>query len=141
MQNLIKIIGLFILSTSLATAQNTKGNDITVSVTNIKNNKGTIFLALYNTEDTFLNRGIKAFRATIHENSCEVKFENMPDGEYAVSIYHDENGNNKLDTGMFGIPKEDYGCSNNAKGLFGPPKWTDAKFTLQNQSITKTIQL
>ncbi|GAB1857735.1 DUF2141 domain-containing protein [Flavobacteriaceae bacterium MHTCC 0001] len=141
MQYLIKIICLFILSTSLAIAQEVNGNSITVSVTNLKSNDGKVFIALYDSKDTFLNKGFKAFRGQIYDNSCVVEFKNIPNGEYAVSIYHDENGNNKMDTSIFGIPKEDYGCSNNAKGFMGPPKWDDAKFTVQDKSITQNIKL
>ena len=57
---------------------------------------------------------------------------NLPEGVYAISAYHDENENQKLDTGWFGIPKERYGCSNDAKGNMGPPKYEDAKFQLSN---------
>ena len=67
-------------------------------------------------------------------------FENIPEGTYAVSIFHDENNNDKLDSNFIGIPKEDYGCSNNAKGFMGPPKWKDAKFEL-NSDKTITITL
>jgi uncharacterized protein (DUF2141 family) len=30
-------------------------------------------------------------------------------GKYAIAVIHDENCNGKLDTNMFGIPKEGYG--------------------------------
>lgn len=43
-----------------------------------------------------------------------------------------------MDTNFFGIPKEDYGCSNNARGFMGPPKYDDAKFQL---SENKTIEI
>ncbi len=65
-----------------------------------------------------------------------VTFKNIPKGEYAVSFVHDENDNKKMDTNFFGIPKEDYGCSNNARGFMGPPKYEDAKFQLiENKTI------
>ena len=38
---------------------------------------------------------------------------------------------------MFGIPSEDYGFSNNAKGTFGPPKYDDAKFNLIENKVIK----
>jgi uncharacterized protein (DUF2141 family) len=45
-----------------------------------------------------------------------------------------------LDTGWFGIPKEGYGCSNDAKGNMGPPKYEDAKFQLKsNKNMTIKI--
>ena len=66
----------------------------------------------------------------IEDQSCTVTFKDVPAGTYAVSYIHDENGNGKMDTNFMGIPKEGYGCSNNAKGFMGPPKWEDAKFEL-----------
>jgi uncharacterized protein (DUF2141 family) len=46
-----------------------------------------------------------------------------------------------MDTNFLGIPKEDYGCSNNARGFMGPPKWKDAKFQINNKSIIQHIKL
>jgi uncharacterized protein (DUF2141 family) len=51
---------------------------------------------------------------------------------------HDENDNKKMDTNFIGIPKEDFGCSNNATGFMGPPKYEDAKFMLEEN---KTIDI
>lgn len=141
MQNLIKIICVFIISTSFAMAQEATANDVIVTVSNLESNDGKVYISLYNTKDSFLARGFKSTFSTIENNSCEVVFKNIPNGTYAVSLFHDENDNKKLDTGMFGIPKEDYGCSNNAKGFMGPPKWEDAKFTINNASVTQHIKL
>ena len=66
---------------------------------------------------------------------------NVPDGTYAVSFVHDKNSNGKMDKNFMGIPKEDYGCSNNAKGFMGPPKWEDAKFELKGADKSITISL
>ena len=37
----------------------------------------------------------------------------IPPGTYAVKLHIDENENGKLDTNFIGIPKEQYGISNN----------------------------
>ncbi|MEI9953062.1 MAG: DUF2141 domain-containing protein [Pseudomonadota bacterium] len=55
-------------------------------------------------------------------------FEKIPPGVYALSAFHDQNSNGKLDTNLLSIPSEDYGASNNARGTFGPPSFEDAKF-------------
>jgi len=52
----------------------------------------------------------------------------LPAGEYAVSIYLDENGNRKLDKNWLGIPKEPVGASRNPKGALGPPRFEDCVF-------------
>lgn len=64
------------------------------------------------------------------EASCE--FGGLSPGIYAVALFHDENGNGKLDTNFLGIPSEGVGVSNNKRPLVGPPNWSDAKFRLEH---------
>lgn len=41
-----------------------------------------------------------------------IRFPGLPTGEYAVQLYHDENGNGKVDMNVVGVPQEGYGFSN-----------------------------
>ena len=141
MATLVKIVLLFILSHSMVLAQEQSVQTITVKVNNIDNDHGLVYVSLFDSEEKFLNQGIRSVSAKIQNNRCEVVFKDVPEGVYAISLYHDENGNNTLDSNLLGIPKEDYGCSNNAKGFMGPPKWEDAKFEVKNQSIIQSITL
>ena len=141
MKNLITIICLSFLTISGLQAQNENLADITVVISNFDTNQGKVFIALYNSEASFLNKGFEATFSKIENNTCTVTFKAVPNGTYAISMFHDENDNNKMDTALFGIPTEDYGASNNAKGFMGPPKWQDAKFQINNKSITQHITL
>lgn len=140
MATLVKFFIVFLFS-QLLNAQIVSGQDITVKVNNLDNNKGKVFIAIYDSEDSFLGNQFKGTISDINENSCEVVFENIPQGIYAISLFHDKNDNGKMDSNFLGIPKEDYGCSNNATGFMGPPKWEDAKFEVKDKSITQTITL
>ena len=137
MNTVVKIVILFIFSQVL-NAQESVSYDIIVNVKNIDNNKGKVFVGLFNSEDTFLTKKFKGENSTIQNQSCVVTFKNIPAGTYAISLFHDENENNKMDINFLGIPREDYGCSNNATGFMGPPKWKDAKFELTTKTITQT---
>lgn len=141
MQNLINTICLSLFSIIVSNAQQSTGNEVTVTILNIKSNNGKVLVALFNSEASFLNKGTKAAYSKIENNRSTVTFKDVPNGIYAISMYHDENDNNKMDTNFLGIPMEDYGCSNNAKGFMGPPKWEDAKFEINNQSINQHIKL
>lgn len=141
MKNLIKIMCLSLFSVFAMSAQESNQNDVTVVILNLKSNKGKVFAALYNSEATFLGNGIKSAIKKIDNKTCTIVFKDVPNGTYAVSMFHDENDNQKMDTNFMGIPKETYGCSNNAKGFMGPPKWNDAKFHILNESITTHIKL
>ena len=56
-------------------------------------------------------------------------FNKVHPGTYALSAFHDQNSNGKLDTNFLGMPIEDYCASNNARGVLGPPSFEDAKFS------------
>lgn len=53
-------------------------------------------------------------------HDATLAFANVPPGDYALLVLHDENGNNKVDT-MLGIPREGVGFSRNPRITFGPP--------------------
>lgn len=141
MSTLVKIIIVFLISQTVLFAQENIDQNITVKITNLDGNAGKVYVALFNSETTFLEKKYKSTISTIKDSNCEVVFENVPNGVYAISLFHDKNDNNKMDSNFLGIPKEDYGCSNNAKGFMGPPKWKEAKFKIQNNSVIQTIKL
>ena len=142
MNTIIKVIVTILLSTLLGNAQEKEGHKIEVSIKDIESKEGKIYVALYDNENGFLSKALVSKSSAINDKlECSVTFDALPDGEYAVSVYHDENNNGKLDSNFLGIPKEDYGCSNNAKGFMGPPKWKDAKFELKQDDHKLIITL
>ena len=69
-----------------------------------------------------------------------VRFENLPSGDYAIAILHDENGNSRLDR-FAGIPREGIGFSRNPRFSFGPPRFSSARFTLGNRGDIQRIRM
>ncbi len=109
---------------------------ITVTISGMESDKGDVFVALYNSEKDFLNKNFKGTIVNVSDKKATAVFKNIENGIYAISVFHDENNNKKLDTRIFGIPKEPIGMSNGATGFMGPPKYKDAKF-----SVTKDIKI
>lgn len=141
MKNLTLIIVFFLsgILTTIAQENETEKFDLTIEIKGIDNNKGKIYIAIYNSKETFLKKA-KGIVADIKDKKSFGIIEGLKEGTYAVSLFHDENGNKKMDTKIFGIPKEPYGFSNDATGFMGPPKFEDAKFTINtNKTITITI--
>ncbi|WP_179333069.1 DUF2141 domain-containing protein [Winogradskyella costae] len=138
MNSLIKIASIFLISLISFQLEAQANYTVTVNVVEADSNNGKMFIALYNSEIGFLETTYKGTMNNIKNKSCTVTFDDIPEGIYAVSVFHDENDNGKFDTNFFGIPNEDYGCSNNAKGFMGPPQWSDAKFELK---ANKTIKI
>lgn len=129
-----KILLLFVFVSAITYAQN---GEIQVEITNIKSNSGNIGVALYNNPGDFTKKEFKAQNVKAVKGKVFAAFTDIPSGNYAVAILHDENKNQKMDFNLVGIPKEAYGFSNNAKAVLAPPKFKDAAFTLKAGEIKK----
>ena len=125
-------------STTLAYSQ----KEILLEVTNVPASIGKINVAVYNTEDSFLKfDGVYASKSvSAVKGTTNLVLENLPDGEYAVALYYDENDNSKLDTNWIGIPKEKVAFSKGKMKTFGPPKFKECAFWLESD-MTLQISL
>ena len=108
---------------------------LTIRVTGARNNKGRIALALFQSEAGFPSDSSKAVRLQqadidAQTNSAQFVLQGIPYGVYAVSVFHDENLNGKLDKNFVGAPKEGYGASNNPRKRMGPPPFSEASFAV-----------
>jgi uncharacterized protein (DUF2141 family) len=103
-----------------------------VVITGFKSDSGKAMIALCDSKANYdAPRSFRSAAADIVGGRVELSLDSLPFGEYALKAYHDENGNGKLDTKIFGIPKESYGFSNNVKNKMGPTKYEDAKFMFE----------
>lgn len=121
-------------------------NKIEINISNLKSTKGAIRVSLFNksNEEAFpsdKDKAYKIYKFKIDSKTQTFVLDSLPIDEYAFSIHHDEDVNNKLNENWIGMPKEGLGTSNNARGNFGPPSYKQAKFKLSNQSITHKIEL
>lgn len=119
---------------------NQKGTLI-VKFLGLKSSEGNIKVALANSKSNYSDHKNPyiGITAEIKNNISTAVIENIPFGEYAVKAFHDEDANDKLNTNFLGIPMEDYGFSNNARGTFGPPSWEDAKFQFAKDTLKVEI--
>ncbi len=124
-------IGLLLLSIK-AVAQ----HEITVEVLNVPSSEGKISVALYDREDAFLKFGevYASASSAAKTGKTNVLLENIPNGNYAIALFYDKNGNDKLDTNWIGIPKEKVAFSNAKMKLFGPPSFKECSFDLQEDT-------
>jgi uncharacterized protein (DUF2141 family) len=128
----------------LAQTQNT--STLRVRIDGARNAKGQIVVLLFRNANGFTSDGSKAVRAQqvridAQTLSAQAVFEGLPPGDYAVTLFHDENMNGKLDTSFLRIPKEGYGFSNNPKKRAGPPPFDQAKFSLNRAECSIEVKL
>jgi uncharacterized protein (DUF2141 family) len=115
--------------------------DLTVEIKGLASANGKVLIALYDKADGWMKQGLKMAGAPAQRDGVIYEFKDLPLGDYALSIHHDENGNGKFDTNPIGMPIEPYGFSNDAMGNFGPPTFEQAKFKLDQDKKTVTLNL
>jgi len=116
---------------------------LTVNISNIANSRGDILIGLYNNASSFIiiDRVYRKGKIELSkQNISSYIFKNIPDGTYAISLFHDENSNNELDENFLGIPKEGYGFSNNIRPALRGATFEEAGFKL-NRDINLTIEM
>ncbi|MDR1181910.1 MAG: DUF2141 domain-containing protein [Bacteroidales bacterium] len=109
---------------------------LTIVVDGIEEVKGSLFVGIYNSGSTFLKETYRGAKVGVTGEVEELSLE-LPDGEYAISLFQDLNDNSKLDKGAFGIPTEKYGFSNNTEGFMGAPSFEKTKFTLSDDKVVR----
>lgn len=93
-----------------------------VTIKDIQPGKGNINVAVFGSKNDFLKRPVMAQTKKAGAAMLEFSFV-LPPGEYAIAAYQDLNENQKLDAGIFHIPKEPYGFSNNYRPGMSAPKY------------------
>jgi uncharacterized protein (DUF2141 family) len=112
-----------------------------VEVTNLKSTVGVIQVGLFDNEKNFLKKAFAGQTIAAQGTRVEVVFNNIPDGDYAISVIHDENENGELDSNFLGIPNEGFGFGNDAMGTFGPPSFDKAKVKVDGKNQKQVIAL
>ena len=140
------LVVLFSIETTYAQDTATEANQagtITVQLAGFENDQGTVKLCVCRSEDEYTGKAKEFCTASteIKNKKAQWIFEHMPYGSYSIKVFHDENGNSKLDKDFLGVPTERYGFSNNARGQFGPPPFQRAAFTLSAPQMTITLEL
>ena len=132
---LLLVLGL--LSNTISAQHN-----LSVTINGVSSDKGNICYAVYTNESSFLkfDEVYKSGSEKAVKGSTAFSIFDLPDGDYAIAIFHDENGNQNLDTNLFGIPKEQVAFSKGKMKMFGPPKFSECVFNF-NSNMKMNISL
>lgn len=106
---------------------------ITVQLAELRNDRGQVLVSLFRAPEGFPDRPDRAFdraRTQAARPGASLRFEAVPEGDFALAVHHDEDEDLAMATGLFGIPTEGYGFSRDATGSFGPPSFEAAKLRL-----------
>ena len=108
---------------------------LSVEVSGAKGSTGQVIMSLFTSEEHYLKKPATEMTAPVDDRGA-ARFEitKLEPGRYAISVIHDADLNNKLNTGLFGIPTELVGFSNNPVSRFGPPSFKQASFALDRST-------
>jgi len=116
--------------------------DLSLEVNTPAGKQGAVLAAVFDKADGFpRGKPLQTAVATLVNGKALVQFTGLPEGDYAVTAFLDENANMKLDTNLFGLPTELYGFSRDARNPVGPPAFADAAFRLGADTGRQRIEL
>jgi uncharacterized protein (DUF2141 family) len=116
-------------------------SDLAVKVENVKSPGGDIRVAVYGSPADYRKTAVKAIKVAAAGDPVGIRITGLSPGDYAIAVYHDRNGNEKLDSNLMGIPTEPYGFSGTARNLMGPATWEQAKFSLPVEGGAVNVRL
>jgi len=115
--------------------------NLQVTVSGVTPAKGQVIVSLFDEKKAWLKKPSLVLTENAKDSdSVDVIFSSLGVGLYAVSVFYDQDSDGELDTGVFRIPKEPVGFSNNARRKFGPAKWSQTSFRLE-QDMEMTINV
>jgi uncharacterized protein (DUF2141 family) len=135
------LISALIASASVAAMPLARAGELTVTISDIRSAKGSIMLSVVNSDAAWNSQEKPVAAQKIAASGQEVvlKFD-LPAGDYAVQVMHDENENGKLDTNFMGMPIEGYGFSNNPQ-VMRRAHFDEAKFALGAAAASIVVRL
>ncbi len=140
--NNMKTLGLIltlVFTNLVATAQEIKGVNITVTIENVLSNEGKILGSLHSEETFMKGAGLKNEAINASKGEVTLSFSDVTPGTFAIMFLHDSNNNNRMDYETNGMPKESYATSGSVE-LYGPPTFNTAKFEVADEDLEFRIR-
>jgi uncharacterized protein (DUF2141 family) len=140
LQTLIAAAVLTLSAASWAVPAAPVSTTLELSFVEIAAPTGRIMLAIFASEaDYNAERLVRGAAVDVAATEASTRIEGLAPGTYAIKLFHDVNGNGKMDTNPFGMPIEPFAFSNSAKGHMGPATWGAAMFEVKPGTTSHTI--
>ena len=115
-----------------------------VSIRNIRPGPGIVRMAICDHPDQFPDNPTLFYNiphSGVKDSSVTVSIPGLKAGNYAITLLDDTNKNEKMDTGVFGIPKEGFGFSNDIKPNRKSPPFEKCTFRVRSGANRLTIHM
>jgi uncharacterized protein (DUF2141 family) len=119
------------------------GGEVNLTITGLRSDKGQVLICLTREVNAFpdCSGSSDARHAVVPATNPQATFANLPQGRYAISVLHDENGNGRADKTLGLIPREGFGFSRDAPVRMGPPKFEQAAFDINGHDVSQSIRM
>lgn len=115
--------------------------NLTIEVCDIEKVEGHLYVAIYNSEETFMKKPLTAFRIDVKDTSLSIPCQGLPAGTYAISLFQDENGNGKLDTAVSAFLQRSTGSAMMLKALWARRLMTNAASLFRRHDFGDTSEV
>jgi uncharacterized protein (DUF2141 family) len=121
----------------------TKLARLTVHIVDLRNTKGQLLFSVYKSADGFPSSPDRAVNWQVLSASTPnpAFIVDLPPGEYAASVLHDENSDGKMNTNIIGIPTEGYGVTNNPKPRRRSVRFSEGAFNLTDAGAELSVSI
>jgi len=109
---------------------------VDVKIEGLTSAKGVVQLVICAPDGGFpdcKDRAVRSATLPIRNKAATAHFSGLTPGEYAIAVFHDANGNGKLDT-FLGIPQEGFGFSRNPSLKPRAPRFGEARIEVQDRA-------
>ena len=139
--NLLVKSTCFIISAYSLNVSALETGSLSIEMLGLQSSRGQAVFVVMNSDASHRGKAPAFSRTTvpIQQGSAKLTLSNVPTGDYSAVIYHDENANGELDKYFFGLPREAYGFSNNARGKVGIPDFESSSFRVGVTHSTQQI--
>jgi uncharacterized protein (DUF2141 family) len=116
-----------------------QSSSLTVNVTGLQSQQGEVFICLWKQDDENFpicsdDASFRNMTIAPTDSRVMVVFEGVPAGDYALSAFHDEDRDGRIDRGFMGRPTEGLAISNAVEGERRRPSFDKAKFTVNGET-------
>lgn len=129
---------VLLLALCLGVAPAPEAAELTVRILAPEDAGGQVACSVHSEAAGFPESGPKELRRTAPwaPGGVTLVFTNLVAGRIAVAASLDRNENGRLDKGLFGIPKEEWGVSGGARPAMRAPRFEEAAFVLPEGTNT-----
>ena len=117
--------------------------NLSVTITGLRNNNGQLMVSLNRGPIHFpdSNYYLQNYYPKINSPTHTLVLKNVPYGDYAFCLLHDENMNGEMDYNWIGLPKEGYAFSGDYYVVFRAPKYEEANFIIDSPELSIVVEM